>query len=93
MVKNNIKCLNLSKKVFVGLLSFRRFLNNKLCMIILTLIDLSHLKPKYYPITINLDKCNWRCNSIDDLSAKICVPNKTKCVKVLNTKVFNMITK
>ena len=58
MVKNNIKCLNLSKKVFVGLLSFRRSLNNKLCMIILTLIDLSHHKPKYYPITINLDKCN-----------------------------------
>ena len=33
---------------------------------------------------ITLDRCNGSCNSVDDLSAKICVPN---------VKVFNMITK
>ena len=38
---------------------------------------------------INLDKCNVRCNSINDLSAKICVPSKTKDV---NVKLFNMTT-
>ena len=38
---------------------------------------------------INLDKCNVRCNSINDLSAKICVPRKTKDV---NVKLFNMTT-
>ena len=38
---------------------------------------------------INLDKCNVRCNSISDLSAKICVPSKTKDV---NVKLFNITT-
>ena len=39
---------------------------------------------------ISLDKCNESCNAVDDLSAKIYVPNKTKDV---NLKVFNMITR
>ena len=39
---------------------------------------------------ISLDKCNESCDSVDDLSCKICFPNKTKSV---NVKVFNMITK
>ena len=39
---------------------------------------------------ISLGKCNESCDSIDDLSWKICFPNKAKS---LNVKVFNMITK
>ena len=39
---------------------------------------------------ISLGKCNESCDSVDDLSWKICFPNKTKSV---NVKVFNMITK
>ena len=38
---------------------------------------------------IGLDKCNGSCNSVDDLSTKICVPNKTKNMTV---RVLNMIT-
>ena len=38
---------------------------------------------------IGLDKCNGSCNSVDDLSRKICVPNKTKNI---NVRVLNMIT-
>ena len=41
-------------------------------------------------IIYNLDKCNKSCNVVDNLSTKICVPNKTKS---LNVKVFNMITR
>ena len=38
---------------------------------------------------IILNKCNGSCNVVDDLSTKICVPNKTKDIDV---KVFDMIT-
>ena len=43
----------------------------------------------YYPFTINLDKCVRTCNTLNDLSNKVCVPNKTEH---LNIHVFNMIT-
>ena len=43
----------------------------------------------YYPFTINLDKCVGTCNTLNDLSNKVCVPNKTEH---LNIHVFNMIT-
>ena len=39
---------------------------------------------------VSLDKCNGSCNALEDLSTKICVPSKTK---VVNIKVFNMVTR
>ena len=41
----------------------------------------------YYPFTIKLDRCAGRCNTINDLSNKLCIPNKTRD---LNLSVFNM---
>ena len=55
-----------------------------------SLIDLNSVGLNYYSFMISLDKCNGSCNSVDDLSVKICVPNKTKSV---NVKVFNMASK
>ena len=43
----------------------------------------------YYPFVVSLDKCARICNTLDDLSNRVCVPNKTKN---LNLSVFNMIT-
>ena len=43
----------------------------------------------YYPFTVKLDKFVESCNTINDLSNKVCVPNKTEN---LNLGVFNMIT-
>ena len=43
----------------------------------------------YYPFTVKLDKCVGSCNTLNDLSNKVCVPNKTED---LNLNVFNMIT-
>ena len=44
----------------------------------------------YYPFDIKLDGCIGSCNTlINDLSNKLCVPNKTED---LNIHVFNMIT-
>ena len=58
-------------------------------MIRRTLIDLTPVKLNYYPFMISLDKFSGICNSVDDISTKICVSSKTKDI---NIKVFNMIT-
>ena len=44
---------------------------------------------RYYPYSVYLDKCKGSCNTLDDISNKICVSNKTED---LNLKVFNLIT-
>ena len=43
-----------------------------------------------YPLAVNLNKCARSCNTLDDLSNKVCVPNETVD---LNLHVFNMITR
>ena len=68
-------------------------LNNKKCMIQTTLINLhpneySH-EFHYYPFAVKLDRCVGSCNTLNDLSNKMCVPNKTEH---LNLSVPNMIT-
>ena len=93
--------LELTKKIFIGLLtgivngsihtkciSF----GNQQCMIQLTLINL-HLNAysqefHYYPFAVELDRCVGSCNTLNDLSNKVCIPNKTED---LNLSVFNMI--
>ena len=37
-----------------------------------------------YPFMINLDSCNVSCNTVDDLSRRICVPNKTTDVNLMH---------
>ena len=43
----------------------------------------------YYPFAVKLDKYVGSCNTLNDLSNKACVPNKTED---LNKHDFNMIT-
>ena len=43
----------------------------------------------FYPLAFNLARCVRSCNTLNDLSNKVCVPNKTKD---LNLNIFNMIT-
>ena len=42
-----------------------------------------------YPFAVKLDRCVGTCNTLNDLSNKICVLNKTED---LNLSMFNMIT-
>ena len=53
-------------------------LNDELCMVRPTLIDLNPVELKYYPFMISLEKSSWSCNV---LSLKICVPKETKRLK------------
>ena len=43
----------------------------------------------YYPFSVKLDRCVGSCNTLNDLSNKVCIPNKTED---LNLSAFNMIT-
>ena len=43
----------------------------------------------YYAFAVKLDRCVGDCNTLNDFSNKVCVPNKTED---LNLSVFNMIT-
>ena len=47
-------------------------LNNETFMIRPILIDLNPVEPNYYPLMVNLEKCNGSFNVADDLSTKMC---------------------
>ena len=44
---------------------------------------------RYYPSVVNLDRCVGSCNTLNDLSNKVCAPNKTED---LNQNVFNKVS-
>ena len=76
---NHIKCISLS---------------NQKCMTQSTLANLYPNKYSqkfhYYPFLVELDRCLESCNTLNNLSNKVCVPNKTEH---LNLSVFSMITR
>ena len=45
---------------------------------------------RYYPFTVNLDRCNRSCNNLNNPSYKTYSPNKTENV---NLSVFKLIAK
>ena len=95
--------LGLIKKIFIGLLTglvngsnHRKFVslsNQKYMIQHATLLNLHPNKYSqhfhYYAFAVKLDKCIGSCNTLDDLSNKVCIPNK---IEDLNLSVFNMIT-
>ena len=75
---NHTKCMSLSNQKYM------------------TQSTLNNLHPNeysqelhYYPFAVNLDICVKSCNTLNDLSNKVCVPNK---IEDLNLSMFNMIT-
>ena len=103
MVKNNIKLMfKFLLKIFVRLLTSKVHasnhtkcvsLSNQKCTTQPTLINL-YLNQytqglRSYPFAVNLDRCVGSCNTFNDLSNNVCVPNKTEG---LNISVFNMFT-
>ena len=43
----------------------------------------------YYPSSVKLNRCVGSCNTLNDLSRKVCIPYKTED---LNLSIFNIIT-
>ena len=60
-------------------------LRNQKCMTQLTLLNLHPTKNSqefhYYPFAVKLDRCVGSCNTLNDLSNKVCDPNKTEDVR------------
>ena len=69
-------------------------LTNQKCMIQPTLINLHRKEHSqefhYYQYMVKLDRCVGSFNSLNYLSDKVCVPNKTEH---LTLSVFNIITR
>ena len=65
-------------------------LSNQKCEIQPTFINLHpneySQELHYYPFAVKLDRCAGSCNTLDDLSNKVCAPNKRE---ILNIKNFN----
>ena len=68
-------------------------LSNQKCEIQPTFINLHpneyDKELHYYPFAVELDKCVGSCNTLNDLSKRVCALNKTEDI---NIHVFNMIT-
>ena len=68
-------------------------LSNQKCKIQRTLINLHpneyNQELHYYPFAVKLDRCAGSCSNLNNLSNRVCVPNK---IENLNIHVFNMIT-
>ena len=68
-------------------------LSNQECITEPTLINLHPNEYSqefhYYPFAVKLDRCIGSFDTLNDLSNKVCIPNKTED---LNLSVFNMIT-
>ena len=47
-------------------------------------------EPLFYPYSVNVNKCSGNCNDINNLYAKLCVPD---AVKKMNIKVFNLVSR
>ena len=67
-------------------------LSNQKCKARPTLINLHPNEYRqefhYYPFAVKLDRSVGSCNTLNDLSNKVCVPNKTEG---LSPSAFNMI--
>ena len=90
------------KKIFIGLSTSIVSANNDTkCILVsnpkcITNRTLINFHPNeysqelhYYPCAVKLNRCAGSCNTLNDLSNKVGVPNKTEN---LNQSVFNMIT-
>ena len=92
--------LGLIKAIFIRLLtdivSACASLSNQKCMAQPTLINLHPSEYSqefhYYPFTVKLDKYVRICNTHNDVSHKLCVPNKTEDLKIFAFKIIRPIT-
>ena len=75
--------LNVNSLEFVSM-------NNQECKIKPEIINLNTNGLLFYPYSIKLNKCKGSCNTINDLYAKICVPDN---IKNTNVKLFNLISR
>ena len=65
-------------------------MSNQECKARPEIINVNSNNPILYPFNIKTSTCSVNCNNINDLYAKICVPD---AIKDLNVKVFNLMSR
>ena len=65
-------------------------MNNQECKVRPEIVNVNSNEPVFYPFSIKTSKCSCICNNINDLYAKLCVPD---VIKNINIKVFNPISR
>ena len=65
-------------------------INNEKCKVRPKIVDINSNSPRFYPFSIKVNKCSGKCNNINNLHAKICVPD---IVKDINVRVFNLMSR
>ena len=54
-------------------------MNNQECKVRPEIVNVNSDEPVFYPFRIITSKCSGSCNNINDLYAKMCVPDTIKC--------------
>ena len=65
-------------------------MNSQECKVKLAMININTNESLFYPYSVLVNKCSGSCNSINNLYAKLCVPD---VVKNMNIKVFYLMSK
>ena len=65
-------------------------MNNQECKVRPQILNVHSDEPLFYPFRIKTSKCSGSCNNINNLYAKMCVPD---VVKNLNVKTFNLMSR
>ena len=80
--------------IFGSLLSVNQLkdvsMNNQECKVRLEIVNANSNAPLFYPFSIKTSKCSGSCNNVNDLFAKLCIPN---VVKNLDIKNLNLISR
>ena len=63
---------------------------NRECKVRPEIVDINSHNPIFYPFSIKINKCSGNCNNINNVYAKICVPD---VMKDLNVKVLNLMSR
>ena len=94
------KMFGFVKKVFLVAMTFFSFnllivnslecisMKNQECKVREEVINVTTNNPMFYSFSVKVNKCSRTCNNINDLYARLCVPN---VVKNINLKVFNLM--
>ena len=63
---------------------------NQECKIRPRIININSNEPSVYPYSVKINKCSGSCNNINNLYAKMCVPD---IARNINIKIFNIMTR
>ena len=89
------------KKIFISTIAFFASsssvnplecisMNNQECKVRPEIVNVNSNEPLFYPFSIKTSRSSGSCNDINDLYAKMCVPD---VFKNLNIKVFSLISR